>query len=150
MITRREPHQPRSTRSRKLTDKIVPDKPGIAPSTVTLTPKATQSVSLIDGLHTFTATCPSSGGHLDIPRRGPGRRRDAKQRRADDRVDEPQPGGPEAGQTEPSQPVVPALFLVRPFERVVDEAQRQTVAPVPAGREPGARSRDRRHRPIRP
>jgi hypothetical protein len=48
----------------KLTQAIVPDKPGIAPTSVDLTPKPKQSVALIDGLHTFTATCPSSRGPL--------------------------------------------------------------------------------------
>ena len=47
-----------------LTHKVVPDAPGSHASTVNLTPKRTQSVALIDGLHTFTATCPSSAGTL--------------------------------------------------------------------------------------
>lgn len=46
----------------KLTHKIVPDKPGVPASTVTLTPAAEQKVGLIDGRHTFVATC-TSGGH---------------------------------------------------------------------------------------
>ncbi len=47
-----------------LADQIVPDKPGVKPSTVSLPAKSSQSVKLIDGLHTFTATCKSSAGTL--------------------------------------------------------------------------------------
>ena len=44
-----------------------PDRPGRAPgtiSTVTLTAEASQSVKLIDGHHTFTATCQTSAGSV--------------------------------------------------------------------------------------
>ena len=47
-----------------LTLKVDPDKPGEKETSVRLQPKALQSVSLIDGLHTFIASCPSSAGTL--------------------------------------------------------------------------------------
>jgi hypothetical protein len=41
---------------------IEPDKPGVAPTSVALTPAATQRVALIDGRHTFVATCKGRSG----------------------------------------------------------------------------------------
>lgn len=48
----------------KLTHAVVPDKQGISITTVALKSTATQTVAMIDGLHTFVATCRSAGGDL--------------------------------------------------------------------------------------
>lgn len=47
-----------------LTHRVVPDKPEIKASTVRLSPAPTQTVALIDGEHTFSASCPSTAGVL--------------------------------------------------------------------------------------
>jgi hypothetical protein len=47
-----------------LTQSYEPDDPGVAPWTKKLQPFAEQEVTLTDGWHTFTASCPSSSGKL--------------------------------------------------------------------------------------
>jgi len=49
----------------KITQAYEPDDPaGVEAWTIRLEPKSEQTVSMIDGTHTFTATCPSSSGRL--------------------------------------------------------------------------------------
>jgi hypothetical protein len=48
-----------------VTHRVVPDKPEVKGSTVRLPPIATQTIALIDGRHTFSASCPSSQGVLE-------------------------------------------------------------------------------------
>jgi hypothetical protein len=48
-----------------LIHEVVPDKPGISPTSVALKPVRTQQVTLIDGRHSFVATCPSAIGNLE-------------------------------------------------------------------------------------
>ena len=47
-----------------ITHRVVPDAAGTAPTKTRLAPKRRQTVALIDGLHTFRATCPSRLGDL--------------------------------------------------------------------------------------
>jgi hypothetical protein len=47
-----------------LTHGVIPDKPGVKATTVNLQPMPDQTVPLIDGQHSFIATCPSSAGTL--------------------------------------------------------------------------------------
>jgi hypothetical protein len=48
-----------------LTHRVEPDKPEVSGSNVRLSPVPSQTVALIDGWHTFAASCPSSNGVLE-------------------------------------------------------------------------------------